>query len=118
MEDVDRPHVVLGRALVRRVLVLADVDADSESRCGVRVAPDCRRSVRLQADFRSSRKIARHTCRALAVETESIDDGAIGRETEQARFLIAGLRLRSNSADLDGPEPDCAPRRDRRALFI
>ena len=64
------------------------------------------------------RKVARHACSAIAVEPESIDDGAIALEAEQARSGIAGLRPRCDGSDLRKSESEGRPCGDRIALLV
>ena len=64
------------------------------------------------------REIPRHAFGAITVEPESIDDGAIALEAEQARFGIAGLRPRSDGSDLRKAESHGRPCGDRVALLV
>ena len=63
-------------------------------------------------------KVPRHAVSAITVEAESIDDGAIALEAEQARFGIAGLRPRSDGSDLRKAESHGRPCGDRVALLV
>ena len=59
-----------------------------------------------------------HAGMAVIVEAEPVDDAVIGREAEQARAGIAGLRARRDAADLDESEAQPQQGIDRLGIFV
>ncbi len=92
-------EIVVDRALVRRVLVPADVDAEHARK--------------LRAlDIRDER------IDAAVVEAEPVDDGLALRNAEHARLRIARLRAWRRRADFDEAEAERRERIDVRAVLV
>jgi hypothetical protein len=100
MQDLDGAGVVVSGLLVRRLFVLADIDAEREARRD------------------DGGEVLRDARGAGAVEPEAVDDGTILRQPEQPRLRVARLRQRRHRPDLDEPEAHGGPRRYRRALLV
>ena len=101
MEGIDDAQAVVGGAVVRRLPVLADVDAE-----------------RRPAHPPGGGQVARDLRRAVAVEAEAVDDGAMARQAEEPRPPVAGLRLRRHRPDLRERESNRAPGVDGGALLV
>src|SRR5262245_50140969 len=102
MQAVNRAHVIVSGAIVRRLLVFADVDANAYG---------------ILASAAVS-QVSRDTVRTLAVEAEPIDDRPLGLKAEQPWFRVARLRARRDGADFRETESERGPRSDSCALFV
>ena len=97
-EGLDQAHIV-GDA-VGAVLVGPHIDPDQAAGAGARRQP------------------RQHRLRAFAVEAEPVDDALVGRQPEQARARIAGLRPRRHGADLDEAEAEPQQRVRHLAMLV
>src|SRR5262249_18477115 len=79
--------IIVDGAFVRRVLVLADVDAE-------------------HAGEARAFGIADKRIDAFVVESEPVDDGSMFRQSPHARLWIAGLRTRRRRADFNEAETE------------
>jgi hypothetical protein len=95
-------QVVVGCALVRRVEVLADVDAQHAA-----VAGEAR-----------ARDVADQRIDTLVVEAEAVDQRLRLGQPEHSRLWIARLRARRCRADLDETETERGERIDVRAVLV
>jgi hypothetical protein len=93
-------HVVAFGRFVRRVLVLADVDAEQA------------------AATLGAFDVAHQHFDAFVVEAEAIDHRAMLRQAEHARLRITRLRLRRDRADLDEAESQRQQRIDMGAVLV
>jgi len=96
---VEADQVIVDRLLVRRVLVLADVDAEHalESAC---------------------LDVLHQVVDAEIVEAHAVDDGLRRGQAKQTRLRVAWLRTRGDRADLDEAETECRQRLDVRAILV
>jgi hypothetical protein len=56
--------------------------------------------------------------RTRVVEAHPVDDRLVLAEPEQARLRVARLRVPRDGADLDEPEPQRGPRRQRAPVLV
>ena len=99
---VNRPHgrkVVLRRSLRGRGRILADIHPDNP------------------AEFPPCEAIGRGL-RPFVVESHAVDQRPRGRQAEEARTRITGLRARGNRPHLDAPESQPAPRIDMPRILV
>ena len=93
-------EIIVGRILIRGVLVFPDVETDGAGEGLV------------GADVGDARVDAR------VVEAHAVDDCLVGDEPEQARLGIPRLRTRRDRADLDEAEAEPPERVDGVALLV
>ena len=92
-------EIVVGGARVRRVEVLADVEAQDA------------------APLRAGR-VGEEPLDAVVVEAEPVDRALRLRQPEEARLRVAGLRARRDGAALDEAEPERGESVDVRGVLV
>src|SRR5215831_5997781 len=96
-------EIVLGRALVERVEVLADVESQNAAARGTESRP---------------LHVGEEALDAVVVEAEAVDQRFGFRQTEESRLRISGLRARRHGAAFDEAEAEARQPVDVRRVLV